>query len=109
MDQTRGQHAIMVDPQRLAPSIYVFEVRRPRTFYGECLVKGQRLEISSEEKEKLSRALTLSASLSGAFRHTEIRPVREPKLKGRGVTKLTRMTDLEKDAPIEGFEDDETI
>ena len=79
MQQRRRSHATMIDPEALGAATYVFFVRRPRSFYGQDLQKGDRLEVRSDEKEKLSRALTLAAPLSGIFRHEAIIPVETKK------------------------------
>lgn len=63
------QHAVMVDVERSVPMTYVFLVRRPRLFYGRMLNKGERIRITPDEDDgkKLSRALSLSSTLSGTF------------------------------------------
>lgn len=96
------QHLTMVDPERTAPMTYVFLVRRARTFYGVMYAKGDRITIvasdDEETKKKLSRALTLSAAISGGFLLETTTPQAEPELTpavGKHRHTLTRMTPRE--------------
>ena len=96
MQRPRRSHATMIDPEALGAATYVFFVRRPRSFYGQDLQKGDRLEVRSDEKEKLSRALTLAAPLSGTFRHEAIIPAE------------TKEPPAADEAPSEESDDDES-
>ena len=106
MARNTRSHAMMVDPSAISGSIYTFFVRRNKTFFGKPLRKGDRLEVRSDEQDKLSRALTLAGPLSGIFRLEATTPLeKQPK---RGKKTLSRLESEELKEPEEAGDDEPT-
>ena len=69
------QHPVLIDPERLEPGTYKFQVRRALRFYGVDFDPGATLKVNSEkEPDKLRKCLVMSNLAVGSLRFHGILP-----------------------------------